>query len=118
MRWLNINNTNETNIMTNTIKMRVTREGNTAKIKALIKHPMETGRRKNSKTGSLVPEHFIQEVTCQHNQTIVLDATWGIAISSNPYLSFIIENISEGDNVYLSWKDNKGQSDSTSRTIA
>ena len=32
-------------------------------VKVLIKHPMETGLRKDKKTGEPIPAHFISEVT-------------------------------------------------------
>ena len=41
-------------------------------VKALISHAMETGQRKDKKTGKKIPAHFIQEVTCSHNGNTVL----------------------------------------------
>jgi len=49
---------------------------------------METGQRKDKKTGKLIPAHYIQEVTCQHNGNNVVLAQWGPAVSKNPYLSY------------------------------
>ena len=45
-----------------TIKMRPKESNGVVTVKALIKHPMETGQRKDKKTGDLIPAHFIQEV--------------------------------------------------------
>jgi len=45
-----------------TIKMRSKESNGVVTVKALIKHPMETGQRKNKKTGDLIPAHYIQEV--------------------------------------------------------
>lgn len=58
----------------NTIRIRARLSGDVTTVKALISHPMETGNRKNKKTGKLIPAHFIQEVTCKHNGSDVLDA--------------------------------------------
>ena len=70
------------------IKMRAKTDGTVTTIKALISHPMETGTRKDKKTGEKIPAHFIQEVVCEHKGNKVMTANWGPAISKNPYLSF------------------------------
>jgi sulfur-oxidizing protein SoxZ len=97
--------------MANSIKIRARAKGNAVTVKALIKHPMETGLRKDKKTGKVIPALFIQEVTCKANGKQVLLAEWGPAVSKNPYLSFAF-NGAKGETVNLSWVDNTGQSDS------
>jgi len=103
--------------MGDTIKIRATEKGGVCTVKALIKHPMETGQRKDKKTGQTIPAHFIQEVVCEHNGKPVLNATWGTAISENPYISFEFSGAKKGDTVKLSWTDNKGESDSLEEKI-
>ena len=46
--------------MTRPIRMRLRLDGDVVEIRALIDHPMETGLRKDSRTGELVPLHFIR----------------------------------------------------------
>ncbi len=104
--------------MANTIKMRAKVSGDVTTVKVLISHPMETGQRKDKKTGKKIPAHFIQEVVCTHNGKPVLTANWGPAISKNPYLSFKFKGGAKGDTVSLRWVDNKGQSDSREIKIA
>ncbi|HSH30910.1 MAG TPA: thiosulfate oxidation carrier complex protein SoxZ [Thiohalobacter sp.] len=104
--------------MANTIKIRARLSGDTTTVKALISHPMETGLRKNSKTGEKIPAHFIQEVVCEHKGDTVLTAQWGPAISKNPYLSFRFKGAAKGDSLTLRWVDNKGESDSIETQIA
>lgn len=99
------------------IKMRAAAKEGVTTIKALISHPMETGTRKDKKTGEKIPAHFIQEVVCEHNGNAVMTAHWGAAISKNPYLSFRFSGGNVGDTVKLSWVDNKGNSDSTEGSI-
>lgn len=101
----------------NTIKIRAGLKGDVAEVKALIKHPMETGLRKDKKTGKAIPAHFIQEVTCQHNGNNVLTGLWGGAVSTNPYLSFQFKGAKKGDTVKLSWVDNKGDTDSVETKV-
>lgn len=103
--------------MANTIKVRAKLEGNVTTVKALVSHPMETGLIKDKKTGELIPAHFIQEVTCEHNGNTVLTAMWGVAISKNPYLSFRFKGAKVGDKLTLRWVDNTGKSDTEETVI-
>lgn len=103
--------------MANSIKIRASEKGGETTVKALISHPMETGARKNSKTGKLIPAHFIEEVVCKHNGTTVLTAEWSGGVSKNPYISFKFTGAAKGDEITLSWTDNKGESDSKSAKI-
>ncbi len=100
------------------IKIRAKVDGDVTTVKALISHPMETGLVKDKKTGQLIPAHFIQEVTCEHNGKNVLTALWGAAISKNPYLSFQFKGAKAGDTLKMSWVDNKGESDSTETKVS
>jgi sulfur-oxidizing protein SoxZ len=84
----------------------------------LIKHPMETGQRKDPKTGALIPAHYIQEVNAEHSGNNVLKALWGIGISANPYLSFKFTGANKGDKVTVSWLDNKGETSSIQGAVA
>ena len=93
------------------IKIRATLNGDVCVVKSLIKHEMETGLRKDAKTGKLIPAHFIQELVCEHNGRPVLNANWGTAISKNPYLSFEFRGAKAGDKITLSWMDNQGDKD-------
>jgi sulfur-oxidizing protein SoxZ len=98
--------------MAGTIKARATTQGDVTSVKALISHPMETGLRKDKKTGKLIPAHYIQEVTVDHNGKNVMNAMWGPAISKNPYIFFKFRGGKSGDNLKISWVDNMGESDS------
>ena len=102
--------------MAKSIKLRAKAKKGIVTVKALMSHPMETGLRKNKKTGKLIPAHHIQEVTAKVNDKLVLEGLWGGAISKNPYLSFKYPG-AKGDTLTLSWVDNKGQSDSASTTV-
>lgn len=104
--------------MKDSIKIRAKVTGGVTEVKALINHPMETGQRKDAKTGQLIPAHFIQEITCEHNGEKVLTSQWGIAISKNPYLSFKFSGAKAGDTLKVSWVDNKGDSDSAEAKIS
>ena len=103
--------------MANSIKIRAKAKGGVTTVKSLMTHPMETGLRKDKKTGKMIPAHFIQEVVCKHNGNVVMTTEWGAAVSKNPYLSFKFNGGAKGDNIELTWKDNKGESDTASAQI-
>jgi len=99
------------------IKIRAKEKKGVVTVKCLISHPMETGLRKNKKTGKLIPAHFIQDVVAKHNGKEVLSAQWSGGVSKNPYLAFKFSGGSKGDTVTIAWTDNKGQSASKSAKI-
>jgi len=99
------------------IKIRAKESGGVTTVKTLMSHPMETGLRKDSKTGEKIPAHHITEVTAVHNGNTVMTANWGGAISKNPYLSFKFSGASAGDTIKVSWVDNMGKGDSAEAKI-
>ena len=99
------------------IRLRASNKGGVSTVKALITHPMETGLRKNKKTGKKIPAHYIQTVSGKHNGKEVVVAEWGPAVSKNPYLSFQFAGAKKGDTVTLTWSDNKGGSESASTKV-
>ncbi len=98
--------------MAKDIRIRAKSKGSEIEVKALMSHPMETGLRKDKKTGEKIPAHFIQEVTCEHNGKKAVTAQWGPAISKDPYLSFTLKGGKKGDSIKVSWVDNQGNSGS------
>jgi len=99
------------------IRIRAKVKRGLTEVKTLISHPMETGLRKNKKTGKKIPAHFIQDVTCEHNGTKMMGAEWGVAISKNPYLQFKFKGGKKGDEIKISWADNKGKNDSATAKV-
>lgn len=104
--------------MATKIKIRAREKGGTATVKVLMSHPMETGLRKDKKTGEKIPAHYISEVTCEHKGQVVMKGYMGPGVSKNPYMSFDINNASKGDAVKISWVDNNGENASLDGTIS
>ena len=52
--------------MAKSIKIRAKEKGGVVTVKALMNHPMETGLRKDKKTGKAIPAHFINEVVAAY----------------------------------------------------
>jgi sulfur-oxidizing protein SoxZ len=100
------------------IKIRAKLEGNQTVVKVLMNHPMEIGLRKDSKTNELIPAHFIQELVCKWKDQVVMTAEWGGGVSKNPYLSFMFSGGAAGDDVSVSWIDNKGATQSETSKIS
>lgn len=92
--------------MAEPMKIRATLKGDTADVRILMRHPMETGTRKTP--AGVVPLHFIQSVVVQHNGKTVLDAQWSQAISRDPFLGLRIKGARAGDKISVTWTDNKG----------
>jgi sulfur-oxidizing protein SoxZ len=100
-----------------TIRIKAKEANGVITVKALMTHPMESGNRKNKKTGKIIPAHFIQEVSCESGGKTRISALWGAGVSQNPYLSFQFKGASKGDDIKLSWVDNQGNSDSITTKI-
>ena len=89
------------------MKIRATLQGDTADVRILVAHPMETGQRKDA-AGNIVPVHFIETLSVTHNGKVVMDAQWSQAISRNPFLGLRVKGAKIGDKIVVSWTDNKG----------
>lgn len=94
--------------MAEPMKIRASMQGDVADVKVLFNHVMETGQRKDAKTGQLVPALYIQEVTATINGATVMTANWGTGISKNPLIGFKVKGAKAGDKVAISWVDNSG----------
>lgn len=99
------------------IKLKAKVEGENVEVKALMTHPMETGQRKDKKTGELIPAHFIQDITVTAGDKTILTAKWGGSVSKNPYLAFSYKG-KAGDKIKLAWTDNKGEKDAAETDVA
>ncbi len=93
--------------MAEAMKIRAILQGDTADVRILIAHPMETGQRRDA-TGKLVPAHFIQSVVVTQNGKTVLDGQWSQAISRNPFLGLRVKGARNGDKIVVTWADNTG----------
>ncbi len=98
------------------IRIRGKSVNGVAEIKALIKHPMESGVRLDQKTGKPFPAEFIDTVSVLVNGNKAIDSQWSGAISSNPYLAIKV-NAKVGDEVSIQLSDNTGATGTESITL-
>ena len=103
--------------MARKIKIRAREKGGTTTVKFLLKHPMETGLRKDKKTGKKIPAHFISDVDVSLNGAGGMTAYLGPGVSTDPYLSAEITGASKGDTVTVAWVDNMGESASADAKV-
>ena len=103
--------------MASSIRVRATANGETTEVQTLIQHPMDSGFIKDDK-GTLIPAHFIQELTFEHDGRNVFVANWGPAVSKDPYVKFSFKGGKQGDDIKISWVDNKGATDTTTAKIS
>ena len=99
------------------MKIRATLKGDIADVRVLMVHPMETGQRKDV-SGSIVPTHFIQEVTVKVNGKVMLEGQISQAVSRNPVFSFRLKGVKAGDKLEIAWLDSKGERSQTETAIA
>jgi sulfur-oxidizing protein SoxZ len=103
--------------MASNIKIRAKDSNGVTTVKALMSHEMETGLRKDKKTGEPIPAHFIQEVTAKWKDQVVMTAMWSGGVSKNPYLSFKFNGGAAGDPIEITWVDNMGETETGTADI-
>lgn len=86
-------------------------------IKTLINHTMESGRRKDKKTGELIPRKIINSFVVTFNGAEVINMTMHPAMSANPYVQFQMKVPESGD-VHFAWTDDDGSVYEATKSIS
>ena len=102
--------------MADPMRIRAVAKDGVVSVKILMSHAMETGQRKDE-AGKPIPAHFIQQVSATWQGKVVLSATWGTAISKNPFLEFNFKGGQKGEKIQVTWTDNKGDKRTDEATI-
>jgi len=90
--------------------------GQVVQIKTLMSHPMETGLRKNKKTGKKIPRNIINTFTAVFNGKPVFEADMESSVSANTYMSFYFKVPASGEMVFT-WLEDSGKKTTASRKI-
>lgn len=90
--------------------------GDVVTIKTLISHKMESGQRKDKKTGEPIPRMIINKFSCDFNGSPVFSCDIDPAISANPFLEFSAR-VTESGKFNFSWTDDDGTVIEASREI-
>ena len=102
--------------MASTIRVRAISGGENTEVQVLIQHPMDSGFVRDAK-GEIIPPHFIQQLIFEYDGRNVFVADWGAAVSKDPYVKFSFKGGNKGDDLKISWVDNKGETDTTTAKI-
>ncbi|MEL6217389.1 MAG: thiosulfate oxidation carrier complex protein SoxZ [Pseudomonadota bacterium] len=86
---------------------RKAQAGEVVTIKTLISHPMESGQRKDRKTGELIPRKIINHFKATFEGELVFEATIEPAVSANPYFSFDMI-VPDAGTLKFEWIDDDG----------
>ena len=84
-------------------------QGELVKVKTLAEHEMESGVRRDEKTGVIYPRLIIYKVTARYNGKIVFKANWFSGVSANPYLAFYFRANKSGL-IEIEWEDDYSKS--------
>lgn len=81
--------------------------GDVLEVKALIRHPMETGYRVDSR-GQPIPRHIVRRFSVSYDGAEVfrMDLTQGVA--ANPFIAFTTVATRTGELVFT-WGDDRGE---------
>jgi sulfur-oxidizing protein SoxZ len=101
--------------MTTKIKLKKKSDGHDVLV--LAKHPMETGNRKDKKTGKLVPAHYITTMNFAVNGNNIVEASLSVGVSANPLIGTNLKDLKAGDTVTESWVDNQDGGESAEATV-
>ncbi|HIB27656.1 MAG TPA: thiosulfate oxidation carrier complex protein SoxZ [Candidatus Thioglobus sp.] len=89
------------------IKLKAKSRDGVITVRVLMKHPMESGNRKN-KNGSIIPQNHITHLNVNKNKVLAAKANIGGSISENPFFQFKIPGV-KGDEIYFESVDNLGK---------
>ena len=98
-------------------KMKIKKGKEGHDVLCLVKHPMETGLRKDKKTGEKIPAHYIEIMTFQLNGNTVAEAILGQGVSKDPLIGVNVKGAKSGDKVTVAWNDNKGETGGVEATV-
>lgn len=93
-------------------KVRVAKKANVGdviQIKTLISHKMETGIRKDKKTGKPIPRDIINNFDASFEGTSFFSVDMHPALSADPYFAFYFKVPSSGRFTFK-WTDDAGKS--------
>lgn len=100
--------------MSDTTKIKAKLKDGIVEVKALATHPMlsyqEAERAKKE-------ANFITYVIAKVGDKVVYEASTSQFLSKDPYMKFSFKGAAVGDTIELTWKDLKGNTDTSSEKI-
>jgi len=97
------------------VKAKAKEKKGIVKAKLLIKHPMESGMRKD-KEGNSIPIHHLKEVKVEYKGEVVFQGEFGTGVSKDPFVAFSFKG-TKGDTFTVEAVDSKGMTGGGEITI-
>ena len=98
------------------VKPKKFKVGEVVKVDFMVMHPMETGMRKNKKTGKMIPAEYINNVKIFFNDKLVTEMTIWETLSTNPLFTINFKVPSKGV-MKVVYTDNKGEVNEKSKKL-
>ena len=90
--------------------------GEVLELKAMIKHPMESGYRRGPR-GEVIERDIITRFECRYNDRLAFAADYHAGVAANPIITFHIKADVSGE-LEFQWIDQHGAKWSETRTIS
>lgn len=103
--------------MAEPMKIRATHQGDFTEVKVLLQHPMETGQRRDPRSGANLPPHFIQTFSLAVNGKPMVAAQLNTSVAKHPVLTFRLQGVKTGDKLQAQWQDNRGETRSDEAVV-
>lgn len=81
--------------------------GEVIELKAMIRHPMETGYRRD-RYGKQIPRDILKRFECRYNSEVVFAAEFFPAVAADPFLVFYT-TATETGTLEFRWIDQQGE---------
>jgi sulfur-oxidizing protein SoxZ len=98
------------------IKPNKYKDGEVVKVSFMVMHPMETGMRKDKKTGVIVPAEYINSVKFDYNGAVISTMNVWESLSANPVFTIYMK-INGAGKLTVTFTDSKGGVNETSTKI-
>ena len=103
--------------MADPMRVRAVESGGVVDVKILMKHDMETGQRKDA-SGKVIAAWHIANIVAKINNKEVFKGEFVTAVSKDPFLNFKFKGGAKGEEVVITWVDNKGDTRTDKAIIA
>lgn len=98
------------------IKPKKYKSGEIVKVSFMVMHPMDTGLRKDKKTGKIVPAHYINEVKFMFDDKLFTTMKTWESLSTNPVFTVNFKVPGKGE-LKVVYTDNQGEVNEKSKKI-
>lgn len=90
------------------IKPKSYKDGEIVKVNFMVMHPMETGMRKDKKTGKIVPAKYINSVKFDYNGQVITSMNVWESVSVNPVFTIYMKVNGKGK-LTVTFTDSTGE---------